>query len=82
MEIARENPHPYHILEAWAQRLAPRDQALFRRRLSASPEGPSLRRQGRELGVSRETVRKAESRLRQNLNRFIMGEPRGTAPSG
>ena len=77
MEITRENPHPYDILEAWAEHLEPREEALLRQRASTGRNQPSLRKIGQEFGITSERTRQIESRLRRNLDRFIMESREG-----
>ena len=66
-------PHPYAILDAWAEELDDREAVILRHRICGD-ERITLEEVARMFAVSRERIRQIEERLQRKLRRFLAGD--------
>ena len=64
-------PHPYSILAIWADHLRDREKKIFDLRIASAGRPHTLQELGMAIGVTRERVRQLESRIREQLARFL-----------
>ena len=71
-DLAAQPPHPYEVLEKWAERNGPRSRAIFLTRISGLPqERPTLENLAAQFSVTRERIRQVEVKVRRSLHRFL-----------
>ena len=71
--LSSRPPHPYAILDSWAEELDEREAVIFRHRIRGD-EQTTLEDLARMFGVTRERIRQIEARLQRKLKRFLDGE--------
>ena len=66
-------PHPYVILDSWAEQLDEREAVIFGRRIRGD-EHTTLEDLAQIFGVTRERIRQIQRRIQRKLNWFLTGE--------
>ena len=71
--ISAPPPHPYAILDSWAEELDEREGVILGHRIHGD-ERTTLEGLARMFGVTRERIRQIEGRVQRKLRRFLAGE--------
>ena len=66
-ELANRLPHPYALVDRWADQLPERWRLIFMKRLVESEQRMTLQELGDRFGVTRERVRQLEEKVRKKF---------------